>query len=215
MKEEGLTVLHKRMRKYNSYNSSEDTSYAPNILEREFTTDKPFEKLVTDITEFRVNDFKVYLSPVLDLFDGKILSWSISKNPNTDLVMDMIDDLAPQLPSYQYIILHSDRGCQYHSLKYTKALEELGIVQSMSKKGCSPDNSVMEGFFGHLKNEFFYNRNFSNHSYKQFVKALDKWINWYNNKRIKKVLGGLSPNQYRALQGVDNVLFSRNQEKVV
>jgi transposase InsO family protein/transposase-like protein len=202
MKEDGLVVYRKNMKRLNTYDASKDTSYAPNLLNREFDSEKPFVKLVTDITQFDPPFGKIYLSAVLDLHDGKILSWKIDDNYREPIVLDMLDDLIPQLPFYEYIILHSDRGVHYHAKEYIKKLESRGIVQSMSKKGCSPDNSVMEGFFGHLKNEFWHKRDYTNHTKEEFTKALNNWIIWYNDVRIKMVLGGMSPNEYRKNLGI-------------
>jgi len=199
MKQEELTVKIKRRRKYSSYKGTVGT-IAENILNRNFSADTPNLKWVTDLTEFHVDDYKVYLSPVLDLYNGEIVSWTRSRHPDMKLVMEMLEGAIGSLKEGERPLVHSDMGHHYQRSVYTSKLEEHGLVQSMSKKGCSPDNSVCEGFFGHLKNEFFYNHDYSGMSPEEFMKELDKWIDWYNTRRIKMVLGGLSPVEYRLSQ---------------
>jgi transposase InsO family protein len=183
MKEQKLKTFRKKMSKYNSYDKRKDISYAPNLLNRYFDTNSPGKKAVTDITEFKIEAGKVYLSPLIDLYDGCVVSHKAGVHPDQKLVNDMIEKGKKKLKKKCKV--HSDRGVQYHAYSYRKKLRENGFKQSMSKKGCSPDNSVAEGFFGILKNEFFYNRDFSGMTKKQFIKELNKYIHWYNNERIK------------------------------
>ena len=132
---------------------------AENVLNREFSADAPMTKLATDVTEFNVAGAKAYLSPVMDLFNNEIVAFSISRNPN----MAQIDEMMGQLASLEFgesPLLHSDQGWQYQQISYQRKLEELGVVQSMSRKATCLDNACMEGFFGHMKDEFFRGRRF-------------------------------------------------------
>jgi transposase InsO family protein len=167
MNQEQLVVKKKKMRKYNSYDKSKDTSYAPNLLNRDFNAEKPFEKLATDVTEFKIRSGKIYLSPLYDLKDKLVLGASVESNALTSSVLNMFEGCKNLIAN---AITHSDRGCQYHSGEYTNYLYSSNITQSMSKKGCSSDNSAMEGFFGVFKNDYFYNRDFSDYSPEDFKK---------------------------------------------
>jgi len=197
VKEQGWTPLRKKIRRYSSYDKNADTNYFPNLLQRDFKSEKPLTKLVTDITEFHLPFGKVYLNAVIDCFNGEMVAYKIGKHPTLELVLNTIKKLILKLPFWEYIVLHSDRGVQYHSGKYSELLNSRGIIQSMSKKGSSPDNAAAEGFFGHLKEEFFYYRDFSNCNYESFCKKLHNYIYWFNNNRIKKSLNWQSPVQFR------------------
>ena len=183
-----------RKRKYRSY-KGEVGKVCPNILDRNFNANKPNEKWVTDVTEFRVGEDKVYLSPILDLYNGEIISYNLSTKPTFAQVADMLDKAFDKIPTDTGLILHSDQGWQYQMKPYQIKLKEKGIVQSMSRKGNCLDNSVMENFFGLLKTEMFYKHKFK--STKHLMREIDKYIDYYNNKRIKCKLKGLSPVQYR------------------
>ena len=196
MKQQGLSVPIKRRRKYNSY-KGEITPAVSNIINRDFSADKPNEKWLTDITEFSIPAGKVYLSPAIDCFDGMPVAWTIGTSPNAALVNEMLDKATAKLREGEHPIVHSDRGCHYRWPGWIDRMEKAGLTRSMSKKGCSPDNSACEGFFGHLKNEMFYNRNWNNVTIDQFIQTLDDYILWYNEKRIKSSLGYMSPADYR------------------
>jgi len=193
MKELHLTC-RVRMKKYRSYRGSVG-HIAPNLLQRQFKADKPNEKWVTDITEFSLFGQKLYLSPILDLYNGEIVSFSIYDRPVYAQVKEMLDVAFKKIPDDTNLILHSDQGWQYQMKPYVKALEAKGIRQSMSRKGNCLDNSVIENFFGLLKSELLYLQDFD--SLEDFKKQLIEYIDYYNNHRIKCKLKGLSPVQYR------------------
>lgn len=167
---------------------------APNILDRNFTAEAPNEKWVTDITEFKLFGEKLYLSPVLDLFNGEIITYTIGSRPTYSLVSEMLDKALERLPLEHQLLMHSDQGWHYQMKQYRKNLESRGIVQSMSRKGNCYDNSVMENFFGIMKSEFLYLKEFK--SVEHFKNELEKYIEYYNTKRIKAKLK-MSPVQYR------------------
>ena len=183
-----------RIKKYKSYRG-EIGKTAPNIIKRDFTADKPNEKWTTDITEFSLFGEKIYLSPILDMFNGEIVSYNISSSPNLWQVMDMLDKAFIKIPDNTNLIFHSDQGWQYQHRRYQHRLKEKGIIQSMSRKGNCLDNAIMENFFGLLKSELLYLRKFEN--IEEFKLELEKYIDYYNNNRIKSKLKGLSPVQYR------------------
>jgi transposase InsO family protein len=192
MKELGLKCTI-RIRKYKSYKGSVG-KIAPNILDRNFTADAPNEKWVTDITEFKLLGEKLYLSPILDLFNGEIITYTIGIRPTYSLVSDMLEKAFVKLPKNHQLLLHSDQGWHYQMKQYRHALESKGIVQSMSRRGNCYDNSVMENFFGIMKSEFLYTKEFK--SVDHFKIELQKYIKYYNTKRIKAKLK-MSPVQYR------------------
>ena len=184
--------------RYNSYKGKVG-KIASNIIDRNFTSDKPYVKMFTDVTEFKF-EFdgtvkKMYLSPVLDAFNGEIITYTISNHGDLKLVLDMMDQLNDILETTNDDrILHSDQGFQYQNRKYIKKLEKHHIIQSMSRKGTCYDNGMMEGFFGKLKTEFFYQEKFENIS--DFLNKLDEYIYYYNNERINTTLK-TSPIKYR------------------
>ena len=193
MKECGLICVIRR-KKYRSY-KGEIGKIAPNVLKRNFYAEKPNQKWVTDVTEFAVNDKKVYLSPILDLYNGEIVSYNISLHPTFHQTMDMLEKAFNKVPDNVNLILHSDQGWQYQMKRYQFMLKEKGIIQSMSRKGNCLDNSVMENFFGILKTEMYYGNKFD--SAEELMKEIENYIDYYNNRRIKVKLKGLSPVQYR------------------
>ena len=196
MKEEGLAVFVPKRAKYSSY-LGEITPEVDNIISRDFHANQPYEKLLTDITEFALPDGKLYLSAMVDCFDGMVIGWRIGSRPNADLVNTMLDEVISDLPDGCHPTVHSDRGCHYRWSGWIERMKEAGLTRSMSKKGCSPDNAACEGFFGRLKNEMFYGHSWIGRSLDDFARELDDYINWYNCKRIKLSLGGLSPLEYR------------------
>ena len=182
-----------RKSKYKSYRG-EVGKVAPNILNRKFNAKVPYTKLTTDVTEFNVCNEKVYLSPVLDMFNNEILSYSISKSPNFWQTKEMLTGLFERLPETARPILHSDQGWQYQMKEFQRLLKERNIRQSMSRKGNCLDNSVMENFFGRLKAEMFYGEKFE--SVDAFIQKLHEYIYYYNNERISLKLK-MSPVKYR------------------
>ena len=168
MAEEGLVVLIKSRRKYNSYQGELSPS-VPNTVNRDFNSEKPNEKWLTDITEFAIPAGKVYLSPVVDCFDGMLPYWTISTKPDAALVNDMPDGAISQLGEEEHPIIHSDRGCHYRWPGWISRMEKAGLERSMSPKRCSPYNSACDGLFGRLKNEMFYNRDWTGVSIQEFA----------------------------------------------
>ncbi|WHX98930.1 IS3 family transposase [Neobacillus sp. DY30] len=193
MKELGLKCLV-RMKKYRSYKGKVG-KIAPNILNRNFKAEEPNEKWVTDITEFKLFGEKLYLSPILDLYNGEIITYTIGSRPTYSLVSTMLYQACERLTDGNKLLIHSDQGWHYQMKKYQHSLNERGITQSMSRKGNCYDNAVIENFFGILKSEFLYLKEFE--SVDHFKQELEKYIDYYNHKRIKAKLKGLSPVQYR------------------
>jgi putative transposase len=205
MREERLRPAYakRRRRGYSSY--AGEVSKAPdNLVNRDFHADEPNRLWLTDITEFRLPAGpKVYLSPVIDCFDGKPVAWSIGVHPTAELAnSSLARALAARAPGARTVI-HSDRGGHYRWPGRIRLCEENGLVRSMSAKGCSPDNSACEGFFGRLKNEFFYFRDWSGVGSGEFMARLDAYLEYYCEGRIKRSLGWLSPNEYRRSLGYD------------
>ena len=182
-----------RMKKYRSFRG-EVGKAAPNLLERDFKADKPNQKWVTDVTEFALFGTKIYLSPILDLFNGEVVAYNLSRRPDFHQVTDMLNKAFAKIPDNTNLILHSDQGWQYRHKHYRKMLEDKGIRQSMSRKGNCLDNACAENFFGLLKSELLYLKKFT--SAEHFIEELHSYIEWYNNKRIKLRLG-MSPVEYR------------------
>lgn len=193
MKQCELKCAVKR-KQYCSY-KGEIGKIAPNRLEQNFSATKPNQKWVTDITEFSVQNKKVYLSSILDLYNGEVISYNISLNPTFHQTMDMLEKAFKTIPDNTGLILHSDQGWQYQMKRYQLKLHEKGIIQSMSRKGNCLDNAVMENFFGLLKAEMFYPKKFK--STEDLIQEIEEYIDYYNNRRIKYKLKGLSPVQYR------------------
>ncbi|MEK4447656.1 IS3 family transposase [Bacillus sp. FSL M8-0052] len=193
MKELGLKCLV-RMKKYRSY-KGETGTVAPNRLERNFKAEKPKMKWVTDITEFKLFGEKLYLSPMLDLFNGEIIAYTIGSRPTYSLVSEMLEKSFEQLTDKENLLIHSDQGWHYQMKQYRHALKERNIIQSMSRKGNCYDNAVIESFFGILKSEFIHFNEFQ--SIEHFKQELVTYIDYYNHKRIKAKLKGMSPVQYR------------------
>lgn len=195
MKVMGLAARIRRKRKYSSY-KGEVGKKADNLIKRQFEGFKPYEKCYTDVTEFALPEGKLYLSPVLDGYNSEIIDFTLSRSPNLKQVQIMLDKAFPA-DSYSGTILHSDQGWQYQHQSYHDFLESKGILPSMSRKGNSPDNGMMESFFGILKSEMFYGLETSYQSLDELEEAIIDYIYYYNNKRIKVKLKGLSPVQYR------------------
>ena len=211
LRNEGYTINHKTVQRlmqemnlkskvrkvrYLSYRG-EVGKTAPNILNRDFKAVRPNQKWATDVTEFKVADRKAYLSPIMDMFNGEIVAYTISDRPDLKMVMDMMSTAKRKVKSTNGVILHSDQGWHYQHMKYQQRLKRYGIIQSMSRKGNCLDNAVMENFFGIMKSELLYLQQFSD--MEVFKCELRKYINYYNNERIKLKLNGKSPVKHRTL----------------
>lgn len=183
-----------RVKKYKSYIGKVGKT-AENILNRNFKVDIFCKKWVTDITEFKVNNKKLYLSPIMDLYNSEIIAYSISCSPNYLLVKDMLNKAIENVKDTKGIILHSDQGWHYQMKPYQAILKTNGIIQSMSRKGNCLDNAMIENFFGLLKSELFYMKKYK--SIEELKVDIDKYIYYYNNYRIKEKLKGQSPISFR------------------
>lgn len=183
-----------RMKKYKSY-KGEVGKIAPNLLERDFKVDEPYKKLVTDVTEFHLFGVKIYLSPVLDLYNGELIYYTIYRHPIMEMVTNMVKGTVAVIGDKTNAILHSDQGFHYQHKDYQKLLKDNHIIQSMSRKGNCLDNAVIENFFGLLKSELLYLQEFD--SVEHFLKELDEYLRYYNEERIKVKLNGMSPVKYR------------------
>ncbi|MBF0978560.1 MAG: IS3 family transposase [Clostridiales bacterium] len=192
----GIKSIQRPKRRYNSYQGSIG-KIANNLLKRDFKADKPNQKWVTDVTEFKVHDRKLYLSPIIDLFNGEIISYNLSKHPTFQQITDMLEKAFIKIKNNTNLILHSDQGWQYQMKIYQKMLKEKGIKQSMSRKGNCLDNSCAENFFGILKSELFYPKEKEYKNIEELEKDIKEYIEYYNNSRIKSKLKGMSPIQYR------------------
>ena len=197
MKVLGLTARIRRKRKYSSY-QGEVGKKADNLIQRQFEATKPMQKCYTDVTEFAIpaSSQKLYLSPVLDGFNSEVISYNLSTSPNLVQMKAMLEQ-AFTANHYENTILHSDQGWQYQHDFYHHFLKNKGIQPSMSRKGNSPDNGMMESFFGVLKSEMFYSFEKQFNSLDELKQAIINYIDYYNNKRIKAKLKGLSPVDYR------------------
>ncbi|MEL7633901.1 IS3 family transposase [Sporomusa sphaeroides] len=187
-------VCRVRMKKYKSY-KGETGKIAPNLLKRAFEAEKPNQKWVTDVTEFKVFGQKLYLSPILDLCSRDIVSYIISDRPALSMVTTMLEKALAKIPNNTNLILHSDQGWQYQHKQYQRMLKDKGIWQSMSRKGNCYDNAVIENFFGLLKSELLYLQNFE--SIEHFKAELEAYIEYYNYRRSKVKLKGLPPAIHR------------------
>jgi len=165
-------------------------------LNRSFKAERPNQKWATDVTEFNVSGKKLYLSPVIDLYNQEIISYQLSERPDFKSVMSMMDKALEKVEHTQSLLLHSDQGWQYQMKQYQHLLQQHGIIQSMSRKGNCLDNAIIENFFGILKSELFYIKKYD--SIDQLKKEIKEYINYYNHDRIKLNLKGMSPIQYRA-----------------
>ena len=198
MKELGLKNVRRKCR-YRSYKGTVGKT-APNKLKQNFNTGAPCRKWTTDVTQITIGQDKCYLSPILDMFNGEIISYTISDSPNLKMVMDMLDKAYAKGYKWKRLILHSDQGWHYQHAGYQQSLKEHHIIQSMSRKGNCLDNAMMENFFGIMKSELLYPNTFKDMGH--FKRELKKYIEYYNNDRIKLRLKGMSPVQYRTHNSV-------------
>lgn len=195
MNQLGLVCRVRRKKPYSSYRGQAGR-VAPNLLERDFTAQEPNQKWVTDVSEFVVAGHKVYLSPVMDLFDRQIISYTAGLSPNLELTNASLRAALKTLADGHSPLVHSDQGFQYQHVSWRRLLAGVGGVQSMSRKGNCLDNAVIESFFGHLKEEFYTHAEFE--TVEEFTVGLKEYIAWFNHERAHGYLGGLSPVQYRA-----------------
>ncbi|BDT22031.1 IS3 family transposase [Citrobacter farmeri] len=196
MKELGISSLI-RIKKYRSYRGSEGRT-CDNILKRQFDAERPNEKWVTDVTEFKVNGRKLYLSPIMDLYNGEIIAYNLAAHPLPSMVNTMLTDAMKLLAKAERPLLHSDQGWQYQMPRWQQWLMSNGITQSMSRKGNCLDNAAIESFFGTLKAECYYLNEYK--SVEELKRDITSYIDYYNNLRIKEKLGGLSTVEYRLRQ---------------
>ena len=201
-----VTNFSRKTRKYSSYRGTIG-KVADNEINRKFTVERPYTQITTDTTEFKYLEKdklgnyqvkKLYLNPYLDMYNGEIISYEISKQPILEPILKALDK-AIEITSAnkEERIFHSDQGWAYQVKQYTSRLEKEGITQSMSRKGNCLDNSPMENFFGILKQEIYYGKKF--YSYEELKETIEEYIEYYNKDRIKEKLGYLSPVEYRKL----------------
>lgn len=199
-----VTCFTRKSRKYSSYKGKVG-KVAANRINRRFDTNITHQKITTDTTEFKYYEIdkagktvikKLYLDPFMDLSNREILSYGISKSPSAQNIMEALHKAIEITNDCKYRrIFHSDQGWAYQMKSYVHALKSNKIFQSMSRKGNCHDNSVMESFFGILKQEMYYGIVYS--SYDELKQAIEKYIKYYNEERIKEKLGWLSPVEYR------------------
>ena len=207
----GYTVNHKRVQrlmheagflgkrpkeKYHSY-KGEVGKIADNIINRNFDTTAPLQKWTTDVSQFNFPWGKCYISPILDMNTNEIISYDLSTSPNLEQISRMLTKAFDKFPSVEGLVFHSDQGWQYQHAYFRNALKERGIIQSMSRKGNCYDNCIMETFFGRLKNEMYYGCEKDYSSFEEFSKAIEEYIDYYNNKRIQAKTKWMPPVQYR------------------
>jgi len=193
MQQLGLKSLV-RPKRYRAYRGAAGYA-APNTLRRRFQASGPNQRWVTDITEFKVNDQKLYLSPVMDLYNGEIIAFQTGRRPVFSLVKHMLTSAFDRLKPGDRPLLHSDQGWHYRHPNYRRMMVEKRILRSMSRKGNCLDNAAIESFFGTLKAEYFHLNRFD--TIEQLKRGIANYIHYYNHQRIKQKLKGLSPVQYR------------------
>ena len=193
MKENNYLSVVKRKKKYTKPGKPHPKR---NILKRNFETSCPYDKVATDVTEISMFGIKIYISPIKDLHTNMIESVEISKHTTLVTVMKMFEKIKDKSIA-EGTIFHSDQGSVYNSLKFQKELERNNFIQSMSRKGTPIDNSPMESFFSTLKSEVIYNPLVKIESYEDLIKEIKEYIEYYNNERIQKGLGYLTPKQFK------------------
>jgi len=182
--------------KYHSY-KGEVGKVADNIINRDFRTTAPLQKWTTDVSQFSFTWGKCYISPILDMNTNEVISYDLSLSPNLEQIQHMLNKAFEKFPSTNGLIFHSDQGWQYQHGLFRNALQEHGIIQSMSRKGNCYDNSIMETFFGRLKNEMYYGQEKEYTTFEEFSKAVEEYIDYYNNKRIQAKTKWMPPVKYR------------------
>ena len=192
-----LALFGKRPKeKYHSY-KGDVGKVADNIINRDFSTEKPLQKWTTDVSQFNLPWGKCYISPILDMNTNEIISYNLSTSPNMEQIRDMLNKAFERFPSVQGLVMHSDQGWQYQHAFYRGELQKHRIIQSMSRKGNCYDNCIMETFFGRLKNEMFYGFEKNYHSFEAFSKAIAEYIDYYNNSRIQAKTKWMPPSKFR------------------
>ena len=189
-------AVRKRKGRYSSYEGTVG-KVADNVLKRDFSADAPNQKWTTDVTEFACPFGKAYLSPIKDMFDSSIVAWDLSLHPSFSQTMRMLEAAFVKNPHLEGLIFHSDQGWQYQMRPYQSALQERGIIQSMSRKGNCLDNSIMESFFGTMKAEMFVGRESEFKTFDDLYKAVKRYIDWYNGERIMEKTKWMPPLAYR------------------
>ena len=190
-------LLGKRPKeKYHSYKGNVG-KIADNIINRDFRTTAPLQKWTTDVSQFNFSWGKCYLSPILDMNTNEIISYDLALSPNLEQIKRMLERALEKFPSVSGLIFHSDQGWQYQHIYYRNKLAEHGIIQSMSRKGNCYDNCIMETFFGRMKNEMYYGYEKEYSSFEMFSKAVDEYIDYYNNRRIQAKTKWMPPVKYR------------------
>lgn len=192
MREMGLKTKMKR-RGYRSY-KGEVGKVADNVIARNFMASRPLEKMATDITQINIGEKKLYMSALIDMHNGEVDGYTLSRHPDLELVISMMRNFIRENEIAQPMILHSDQGWHYQHPNFCKILKDNNITQSMSRKGNCYDNAMMESFFGTMKSELLYTHKFRNEY--EFANALSEYVNYYNEKRIKLRLR-TSPVNYR------------------
>ena len=191
----GLKSVIRRKRK--RYKKSTAHHVAENVLNREFTAENPNEKWCTDVTEFKYgNGKKAYLSAIIDLYDGSIVSYVVGHSNNNPLVFDTVKPAIRTLEEGEQPLIHSDRGYQYTSHGFKRIIDGANMTQSMSRVGRCIDNGPIEAFWGTLKCEKYYLHKYD--SFEALKQAIDHYIHFYNYHRYQKKLNGLSPLEFRA-----------------
>lgn len=201
MAEDRLVVKTPRRRRFSAY-AGDPTPAVENLLNRNFHAPAPNTKWLTDLTEIHIPAGKVYISPIIDCFDGLVVSWTIGTRPDAKLVNTMLDHAVATLRPGEHPIIHSDQGAHYRWPGWIRRAHNASLTRSMSRKGYSPDNAACEGFFGRLKTELIYPRDWQNVALDDFTRQIDDYIRWYNESRIKVSLGRRSPMEYRQALGL-------------
>lgn len=198
MKENELLCIKfkRRGRAYSSYKGKVG-KIADNLLNREFKVSGLNEVWLSDVTEFKIinSNKKLYLSAMMDLFNSEIIAYSLSERPNVKFTNETLSIAIAKLPKEHNLIIHTDQGFHYQHRSWVETLEKNNITQSMSRRGNCLDNSPMENFFGILKQEMYYGERFE--SIEELKEAIERYIDWYNNTRIKVKLNAVSPVEYR------------------
>lgn len=200
MTRHGIAPKLRSRRRYNSY-SGEHSPAPANLVNRRFHAKAPNRLWAADITEFRIGEGKTCLSPVIDCYDGMPVAWSIGTSPTAELADTMLEQACATLKDGEHPVIHSNRGCHYRWPGWIRICERHGLTRSMSAKGCSPDNAAAEGFFGRLKQEFYYNQNHQDDSIDEFIDALEAYLVWYRDERIKTEYG-MSIRRHRQALGL-------------
>ncbi|MBR5290994.1 MAG: IS3 family transposase [Erysipelotrichaceae bacterium] len=182
--------------KYHSY-KGEVGKTADNVINRDFSTTAPLQKWTTDVSQFNFSWGKCYISPILDMNTNEIISYDLSLSPNMEQISHMLTKAFNRFPQVEGLIFHSDQGWQYQHEYFRSELKKHGIIQSMSRKGNCYDNSIMETFFGRLKNEMYYGYEKCYDSFEEFSIAMEEYINYYNNERIQAKTKWMPPAKYR------------------